>query len=304
MSTMFISVTSRQYTEMLNGVVKTHLRLISLTVESKRLSEYLTALINKLDKDILCYACQGYMDEYVVKLSLHHMRLFKVMTKAKGQWILDATSIEAAANRGQLVWQDAMITYWPGRDRALMALQNVLDSLTLRLETRRAKLLYQLQLMYPIAIPTNDSSAPTQSYSIRDLHLPAVDSYASVDDDIISCALGYCCHLVLMIAKYMAIPLRYRIIYRCSRSLISKEISSIQGSADYPLYIKGIPRSRFNSGVILLNRLVEQILASRGLGQFHRQLELGSPRQTLNSIALYFKKELQDCGFLSNGFPS
>eukprot|EP00474_Spongospora_subterranea_P008181 CRZ08639.1 hypothetical protein [Spongospora subterranea] len=287
--------TQRSVIKAIHGLVVNCSRLKILTVKSKLLSDSMDAFINEMDNDTLCckvYECQGYMDQHLVKRSLHCARLSKITTNAKSQVIFDAAGVGAAESRGQLIWRNSMAPPGPGPDITFMSLQNALDNLTLRLETRRAKLLYQLQLMYPIAIPTKGSLAPTQSYSIRDIHLAAADPYALVDDDTVSCALGYCCHLVLMVAKYMAIPLRYRIIYRCSRSLISNEISPMQGLTDYPLYIKGVERAKFDCGVILLNRLVEQILRRRCIESCSSQIRLENPIRILNNLALLFRIEL------------
>lgn len=61
-----------------------------------------------------------------------------------------------------------------------------------------------------------------------------------------------------MIAKYLQLPLRYPIIPMCSRSIICDEISQ-QTSSKFPLYSRGVDRTRFEYGVFLLNKNVEQV---------------------------------------------
>jgi hypothetical protein len=93
--------------------------------------------------------------------------------------------------------------------------------------------------VYPISrptapVPTKEGGAPLplserQFFSIRGLPLPTSNLIA-YDDEYISTALGHVGHLILMLSKYMAVPLRYPIVYRASRSAVC---DNVQGNTEY-----------------------------------------------------------------------
>lgn len=60
------------------------------------------------------------------------------------------------------------------------------------------------------------------------------------DDENMSSVLSYISHLLIMLAKYLRVHLRFRINYHASRSSISDEVS--RNSSNYPLYGKGFDR--------------------------------------------------------------
>ncbi len=91
----------------------------------------------------------------------------------------------------------------------------------------------------------------------------AVVVSADTDDEQCSTALGYCGHLVLMLSKYLGVPLRYRIIYKSSRSDICDDV--VQAASQFPLYLKGSDERRFQCGCILLNKNIEHVTASHTL---------------------------------------
>eukprot|EP00903_Cladosiphon_okamuranus_P012891 g12037.t1 len=138
------------------------------------------------------------------------------------------------------------------------------------LEARRARLTAELQAIYPIKY-----QGALKEYTIRGLELPA-DLY-SMDDERISSALGYTAHLVCMLAKYLQVPLRYQVIYNASRSAMRDNVTG--AGVAYPLFRRGVEKERFDRGVYLLGRDVEQMLtargvpAKRGAGQLLRNLE-------------------------------
>jgi hypothetical protein len=93
------------------------------------------------------------------------------------------------------------------------------------------------------------------------------------DEEQIATGLGLVSHVICMLSKYLEIPLRYPTIPMCSRSIIRDDTSpnnslkfrSIMYHKDneffrYPLYSKGVDRTRFEYGVFLLNKDVEQVL--------------------------------------------
>ncbi|CAM9127267.1 unnamed protein product [Choristocarpus tenellus] len=138
------------------------------------------------------------------------------------------------------------------------------------LEARRARLTAELKAIYPIKY-----QGQLGEYTIRGLELPS-DLY-TVDDERVSSALGYCAHLVCMLAKYLQVPLRYQLIYNASRSAVRDNITG--AGVAYPLFRRGVEKERFDRGVHLLGKDVEQMLAARGVpvkrggGQLLRNLE-------------------------------
>lgn len=66
------------------------------------------------------------------------------------------------------------------------------------LEARQMKLLGELQSIYPI-------ERLEQEYAIRGLELPADIVNSTRDDEHISSALGYVCHVVFMLSKYLQV---------------------------------------------------------------------------------------------------
>lgn len=59
---------------------------------------------------------------------------------------------------------------------------------------------------------------------------------------------------------FVQIPLRFRLIYRGSRSVICDDVTA---SSQFPLYFKNMEERRFELGVILLNKNIEQVRETR-----------------------------------------
>ncbi|CAN0188989.1 unnamed protein product [Ectocarpus sp. 13 AM-2016] len=80
-----------------------------------------------------------------------------------------------------------------------------------------------------------------------------------------------------MLAKYLQISLRYQVIYNASRSAVRDNVTGV--GVAYPLFRRGVEKERFDRGVYLLGRDVEQMLTARGVpakrgsGQLLRNLE-------------------------------
>jgi hypothetical protein len=81
-----------------------------------------------------------------------------------------------------------------------------------------------------------------------------------MDEEKVSTALGYTAHLITMIARYLQVPLRYPINPMSSKSRILDRVSKhFAGSKEFPLYSKGVDRPRFEYGVYLMNKDIEQV---------------------------------------------
>ncbi|KAJ3225402.1 Golgi transport complex subunit 3 [Clydaea vesicula] len=97
-------------------------------------------------------------------------------------------------------------------------------------------------------------------FFIRGIFLPNSD-YKSHDEERIATALGFTAHLVNMISYYLDIKLRYPIKSMSSRSLVTDNITLMyRGNTVFPLYSRGVEKFRFEYGVFLLNKNIEQLL--------------------------------------------
>jgi len=124
-----------------------------------------------------------------------------------------------------------------------------------RKEAQHMKLLRELRTVYPIILD------PKKGYLIRDLRLP-VDIYTTtVPEEEISAALGFCCHLVFMMAKYLSISLRYRLFCNSSRSAVQLDANTF-----LPLFTsRSVDREHMDRAMGLLGADVDCILMTHGI---------------------------------------
>eukprot|EP01135_Chromosphaera_perkinsii_P006185 Nk52_evm2s442 gene=Nk52_evmTU2s442 len=127
------------------------------------------------------------------------------------------------------------------------------------LSFRRAQIISQLHSIYWI----EPISVSSYSFSIRNLPLPRTNFSECKDEDV-SSALGYVCHFIFLIAKYRGVPLRYPVRAMGSRSVIYDFIST-HHNPGFPLFIKGVERARFEYGLFLLNKDIEQLMNFCGM---------------------------------------
>lgn len=104
----------------------------------------------------------------------------------------------------------------------------------LQLEANRIHLLQQLRLIFPIKLApitnvVHPPNHPQHQYTISNIPLPEDIHTPTVSDDQVSLALGLVCHLVSLTSKYLAVPLRYPLICKFSRSAVLFDWSSPQG---------------------------------------------------------------------------
>lgn len=108
-------------------------------------------------------------------------------------------------------------------------------------------------------------------YSIAGLPLPNSD-FTGCDEEKVANALSHVCTILLFLSDLFQVrttisaasltprqvPLRYPIILLGSRSSIRDDLSN-QASNKFPLYSRGVDRTRFEYGVFLLNKDLEQV---------------------------------------------
>lgn len=173
---------------------------------------------------------------------------------------------------------------------------------------RQQHFFYNLHNVYPIT-PSKMliNGVPTTQgiYAIRQLKLP-LHSLHYYDEMHLSTALGFICQLVLAIAKYCNIRLRYRLIYNGSRSCVADEApnlhqpAALQHAADVapsftssavilPLYFQYQELRRFEWACVLLHRDIEQICCAR-IADYEKVAP--KPPSMLQSLRLLFRHEL------------
>ncbi|KAM0790834.1 hypothetical protein ACM66B_004679 [Microbotryomycetes sp. NB124-2] len=137
-------------------------------------------------------------------------------------------------------------------------------------QDRRVQIITLLSQMFPIdpvdLPPPNLSSASTHLlFSINNLPLPNSTYPASFPDEILSSALGYTAQVVSLLSVYLSVPLNYPIKCLGSRSAVVDPISMMKGPRAFPLYGKNVDKYRFDYGVFLLNKDIEQLMYSQKL---------------------------------------
>lgn len=156
----------------------------------------------------------------------------------------------------------------------------------------------KLKIVFPLIKGSDQDS----TFSIAGLSLPNSD-FTGCDEEEIAAALGCVAHVLRLLARWFDVPLRYPIVFLCSRSLILDEIahggsprcaklnfgsyffSQFQTNR-FPLFSRGVDRARFEYGVYLLNKNLEQLLQSQGC------LALNL-KQTLPNLATFMNNQLR-----------
>jgi hypothetical protein len=136
------------------------------------------------------------------------------------------------------------------------------------------KLFRDLRDIYPITLDsiaaqsssfnntlyTSTTGTGGKGYLIRGLRLP-VDIYTTgILEEEVNASLGYCAHLIFMVAKYLTIQLRHRIFCNGSRSAIE-----LDGVGVFPLFLgrlaaRALEREQVDRGARLLGTNVDCIL--------------------------------------------
>ncbi|GAA5930626.1 hypothetical protein JCM3775_003827 [Rhodotorula graminis] len=165
--------------------------------------------------------------------------------------------------------------------------------------TRRTQLITLLSHIFPIEpvspSPSSKTSLPPLLFSIVGLALPNSSYPPSYTDDTLSSALGYAAHVTHLVAAYLGVPLCYPLRCRASRSVVVDEISMMKGPRAFPLYGRGVDRYRFDYGVFLLNKNIEQLMYSQGL----TVLDLRNTLPNLKTLILSLSYDPSHADYLS-----
>jgi len=155
------------------------------------------------------------------------------------------------------------------------------------LETRRLRLLWDLEAIYPI------DECSKGLYMIAGIPLPRDLTHAlqTQGDDKVATALGATAHMVLLTAKYFDLSLRYLVTVQGSRSYLRDPAATSAASAVRPLFKTLNTNSRvavekLESAVVWLRRDIEQILITVGS-------TYDSSMCVLGNLFIFFKRQLQ-----------
>ncbi|XP_073126197.1 vacuolar protein sorting 38 [Henckelia pumila] len=115
-----------------------------------------------------------------------------------------------------------------------------------------------------------------------------------------STALGYVAHVVLLVASYLQVPLRYPFRLGASRSYIQDYAPSIENSAssstldptistsskpmEFPLFVEGQDSTRAAYAVFLLNKDLEQLLNFIGVKSLGPRHVLANLKELLRTV--------------------
>lgn len=111
-----------------------------------------------------------------------------------------------------------------------------------------------------------------------------------MDDDTLSSGIGFVAQAVQLLAVYMSIPLHYPLICLGSRTVVQDPISQIKGSKVFPLYARGVDRYRFDYGMFLLNKDIEQLMLENGIVV----LDIGQTLPNLKNLLLTLSSDAPD----------
>jgi predicted nucleic acid-binding Zn-ribbon protein len=127
-------------------------------------------------------------------------------------------------------------------EKSLGELRKSHAALQQRLLIRRQKMLRQLFAIFPIKRATPQTAADLEvapasasasaaaaaaARTVRIANIAVPPTVVQGEEEALSTAHGYAAHLVVMLAKYLDVPLRYRVRLRGSRSGIYNELHSM-----------------------------------------------------------------------------
>lgn len=158
------------------------------------------------------------------------------------------------------------------------------------LEARQVKLVGELQTVYPIdRISSEGSGGGKERFAIRGVELTSPFEGSPRDDEQISTVLGYIAHVVLLLSKYLEIPLRWQVLFFASRSIIRDPAQKDPKDQNLPLYRKDVEPERFRRAVLLLTKDVEQLMQ-------RRDILFESNKGILHNLYKLFRREMDPMG--------
>lgn len=162
------------------------------------------------------------------------------------------------------------------------ALQTKLDHISrLQMSTvvEQGRLANSLINIFPIEL------IEPKKYIFSICQLPLASSINDQIEDEVGAVFGFISQVVYHLSNYLNIPLRYPLQPYGSQSFIIDPISDIQGSRTFPLWTKGSLYYRFEYGLYLLHKDIEQLINSQALPVVDWKQTLGNLKNLLLVIA-------------------
>ncbi|WFC93453.1 hypothetical protein MBRA1_000073 [Malassezia brasiliensis] len=158
------------------------------------------------------------------------------------------------------------------------------------IQQHRVRLLRDLEFIYPIQL----ENARDLLYSIAGLALP--NGVASTDErsgalvhksalDESAAALAYVTQIIVLASAYLHIPLPYPLRPVGSRAVVQDVISVMTGPRTFALYGKGVEPYRYEYGVFLLNKDIEQLMHAYGVPMLDLRNTLPNVKNLLVTLA-------------------
>ena len=171
----------------------------------------------------------------------------------KESLIADTKRIEQAAQR-----LSSLTKFMDPLNEDITIVKEDVSTLRSLITAKQLSLLSELRTLYPI-----QEQEKGKRYTIRGIVLPSEKDFSTSPEEQISTALGYTCHLISLLAKYLCVPLRYLPMFMASRSSIRDEV--LAHNREWPLYWKGTDKDAIRVGFKMLQRDTKQILNSQGI---------------------------------------
>jgi hypothetical protein len=141
------------------------------------------------------------------------------------------------------------------------------------------RLIHELSLLYPIV----ERDDLRKVYSIRGLLFNEHDLTKQQEENV-STALGYVAHTVMLLSRYLLVPLRFDLVCAASRSWVLDLHDPRHVKRAYPLFHRAESKTEFDTANQLLRKDVEHLLLSQGLRVYPDLPLLGNLRNLFHAL--------------------
>ncbi|CDK28248.1 unnamed protein product [Kuraishia capsulata CBS 1993] len=159
---------------------------------------------------------------------------------------------------------------------------NALEDVKERISVERARIASEIAEVFPM-----ESSERGYEFAIFGLKLPSSPSrsLSRSQETETAAVLGFVCQVIYMLSAYLRCPLRYPVEPFGSHSYIMDPISIISGSRMFPLWVQEKTLYRFEYGLMLVCKDIEQLMESVGLRTAEPRNILGNLKMLLLCVS-------------------